>query len=180
MSNLQKKYREEIIPEMMNIFNYKNPFEVPRLKKIVINRGVGRAIQNIKMLEHAQEELAKITGQRPVVSRAKKSIAAFNIRAGMPIGCYVTLRRDKMYHFLDRFINSAIPGIRDFRGLPTKTFDGRGNYTLPVEEQLIFPEISYDDVEFIGGMSISFVTTAETDEEAFELLRLFGMPFRKK
>lgn len=178
--DLLKRYKEEIVPEMMNRFGYENSFEVPKITKIVVNRGVGEAIQNIKMLEKAQDELATITGQRPVVSRAKKSIASFNIRAGMPIGCYVTLRGRRMYEFLNRFVNVAIPGIRDFSGLSTDQFDGRGNYTIGITEQMIFPEISYDDVDFIGGMSISIITTAQTDEEALALLELFGMPFRRK
>ncbi|MCS7228871.1 MAG: 50S ribosomal protein L5 [Candidatus Kryptonium sp.] len=177
---LKKLYQEVIIPEMMKKFGYKNVMQVPRLVKIVVNMGVGQATQEPKLLEMAMKELAKITGQQPVIRRAKKSISNFKLRAGMAIGCKVTLRRERMYEFLDRLINAAIPRIRDFRGLSDKSFDGRGNYTLGIKEHIIFPEINVDEVERIFGMDITIVTTAKTDEEAYELLRLFGMPFRKR
>ena len=177
---LKKLYQEDIVPEMMKKFNYKNVMQVPRLVKIVINMGVGQATQDPKLLEMAMKELAKITGQQPIIRRAKKSISNFKLRAGMAIGCKVTLRRERMYEFLDRLINAAIPRIRDFRGLSDKSFDGRGNYTLGIREHVIFPEINVDEVERIFGMDITIVTTAKTDEEAYELLRLFGMPFRKR
>jgi len=177
---LKKLYQEVIVPEMMKKFNYKNVMQVPRLVKIVINMGVGQETQDPKLLEMAMKELAKITGQQPIIRRAKKSISNFKLRAGMAIGCKVTLRRERMYEFLDRLINAAIPRIRDFRGLSDKSFDGRGNYTLGIREHVIFPEINVDEVERIFGMDITIVTTAKTDEEAYELLRLFGMPFRKR
>ncbi len=177
---LKKLYQEVIVPEMMKKFNYKNVMQVPRLVKIVINMGVGQATQDPKLLEMAMKELAKITGQQPIIRRAKKSISNFKLRAGMAIGCKVTLRRERMYEFLDRLINAAIPRIRDFRGLSDKSFDGRGNYTLGIREHVIFPEINVDEVERIFGMDITIVTTAKTDEEAYELLKLFGMPFRKR
>ncbi|CUU01185.1 LSU ribosomal protein L5P [Candidatus Thermokryptus mobilis] len=177
---LKKLYRDVIIPEMMKKFGYKSVMQVPRLVKIVVNMGVGQATQDPKLLEMAMKELAKITGQQPVIRRAKKSISNFKLRAGMAIGCKVTLRRERMYEFLDRLINAAIPRIRDFRGLSDKSFDGRGNYTLGIKEHIIFPEINVDEVERIFGMDITIVTTAKTDEEAYELLRLFGMPFRKR
>jgi len=177
---LKKLYHEVIIPEMMKRFGYKNVMQVPRLVKIVVNMGVGQATQDPKLLEMAMKELAKITGQQPVIRRARKSISNFKLRAGMAIGCKVTLRRERMYEFLDRLINAAIPRIRDFRGLSDKSFDGRGNYTLGIKEHIIFPEINVDEVERIFGMDITIVTTAKTDEEAYELLRLFGMPFRKR
>jgi large subunit ribosomal protein L5 len=177
---LKKLYQEVIIPEMMKKFGYKSVMQVPRLVKIVVNMGVGQATQDPKLLEMAMKELAKITGQQPVIRRARKSISNFKLRAGMAIGCKVTLRRERMYEFLDRLINAAIPRIRDFRGLSDKSFDGRGNYTLGIKEHIIFPEINVDEVERIFGMDITIVTTAKTDEEAYELLRLFGMPFRKR
>jgi large subunit ribosomal protein L5 len=177
---LKKLYQEVIIPEMMKKFGYKSVMQVPRLVKIVVNMGVGQATQDPKLLEMAMKELAKITGQQPVIRRARKSISNFKLRAGMAIGCKVTLRRERMYEFLDRLINAAIPRIRDFRGLSDKSFDGRGNYTLGIKEHIIFPEINVDVVERIFGMDITIVTTAKTDEEAYELLRLFGMPFRKR
>ncbi len=177
---LKKLYQEVIIPEMMKKFGYKSVMQVPRLVKIVVNMGVGQATQEPKLLEMAMKELAKITGQQPVIRRARKSISNFKLRAGMAIGCKVTLRRERMYEFLDRLINAAIPRIRDFRGLSDKSFDGRGNYTLGIKEHIIFPEINVDEVERIFGMDITIVTTAKTDEEAYELLRLFGMPFRKR
>lgn len=163
---------------MMERFGYRNVMEVPRLTKVVINMGVGEAVQDPKQLDAAVADLTAISGQKPVVTRAKKSIAAFKIRKGMPIGCKVTLRGDRMYHFLDKLINIALPRIRDFRGVSPDSFDGRGNYSLGVREQLIFPEIRYDKVDRIRGMDITIGTTAKTDEEAAELLRLLGMPFR--
>jgi len=177
---MQKKYREEVLPKLMSTFGYRNQMEVPRIEKVVINKGIGRASQNIKVLESAQEELAAISGQKPVIRRAKKSIAAFKLRKGMPIGCMVTLRGRMMYEFLDRLINAAIPRIRDFRGLSLKSFDGRGNYTIGIREQIIFPEIDYDMIESVSGMSITVSTTAKTDEEARELLSLMGFPFERR
>ncbi|MFS8512152.1 MAG: 50S ribosomal protein L5 [Planifilum fulgidum] len=164
----------------MKRFNYRSPMQVPRLEKVVINMGVGEAVQNPKVLDGAMQDLALITGQKPAVTRAKKSIAGFKLRAGMPIGCKVTLRGDRMYHFLDKLINIALPRVRDFRGVSPKSFDGRGNYSLGLKEQLIFPEIDYDKVDKVRGMDVIIVTTAETDEEARELLQAFGMPFRKQ
>lgn len=177
---MQKKYREEVLPKLMSTFGYRNQMEVPRIEKVVINKGIGRASQNIKVLESAQEEIAAISGQKPVIRRAKKSIAAFKLRKGMPIGCMVTLRGRMMYEFLDRLINAAIPRIRDFRGLSLKSFDGRGNYTIGIREQIIFPEIDYDMIESVSGMSITVSTTAKTDEEARELLSLMGFPFERR
>jgi large subunit ribosomal protein L5 len=176
---MQKLYRETVVPAMMKEFSYKNPMQAPKLVKIVLNVGLGEAIANAKALDFAVDELGRITGQRPVITKAKKSIAAFKLREGMPIGCSVTLRREHMFEFLDRFISAALPRIRDFKGIPTKSFDGRGNYTLGIKEQIIFPEIEYDKVESVHGMDIVFVTTAITDEEGRALLRHFGMPFRK-
>lgn len=178
MATLKERYKTEIVPALLKRFVYRNVMRVPRLEKIVINVGLGEAIQNIKILDASTGELAAITGQRPVVSRARKSIAQFKVRAGMPIGCMVTLRGDRMYYFLDRLINIALPRVRDFKGLSPNSFDGRGNYTLGVREQLIFPEVDYDKVEKAKGMNISIVTTAKTDEEARELLGMMGMPFR--
>jgi large subunit ribosomal protein L5 len=169
---------KEIAPAMGKEYGYKNVMAIPKLEKIVINIGLGEAIQNAKLLDTAADELGQITGQRPVITRAKKSIASFKLRQGMPIGCSVTLRGQRMYEFLDRFLNTALPRVRDFRGLSTKSFDGRGNYTLGLRDQLIFPEIDYSRVSKIKGMNISVVTTAKTDDEARTLLRLFGMPFR--
>ncbi len=176
---LIERYKKVVVPHMMKKFNYKNPMQVPRLEKIVINMGVGEATENPKFLESAVEDLRVISGQQPVITKAKKAISNFRLRAGTPIGCKVTLRRWRMYEFLDRLITIAIPRIRDFRGLSDKSFDGRGNYSLGVREQIIFPEIDYDKVDKIRGMDITIVTTAETDEEAYELLSAFGMPFRK-
>jgi len=178
MSRLKERYTKEIAPAMGKEYGYKNVMAIPRLEKIVINIGLGEAIQNSKLLDNAADELGQITGQRPVITRAKKSIASFKLRQGMPIGCSVTLRGERMYEFLDRFLNTALPRVRDFRGLSTKSFDGRGNYTLGLRDQLIFPEIDYSRVSKIKGMNISVVTTAKTDDEARTLLRLFGMPFR--
>jgi len=176
---MQLRYKESVLPALMKEFSYKNPMQAPKLVKIVLNVGLGEAIVNAKALDFAVDELGRITGQRPVVTRAKKSIAAFKLREGMPIGCTVTLRRERMFEFLDRFISAALPRIRDFKGIPTKSFDGRGNYTLGIKEQIIFPEIEFDKVEAVHGMDIVFVTTANTDEEGRALLRHLGMPFRK-
>ncbi|MCX7696848.1 MAG: 50S ribosomal protein L5 [Bacteroidales bacterium] len=176
---LKKKYFDEIRPAMMEKFQYKSIMQVPRLEKICINQGVGKATQDKKLLEFAVSELTLITGQRAVITKAKKDVSNFKIRRGMPIGVRVTLRGDRMYEFLDRLISAAIPRIRDFRGVNDKGFDGRGNYTLGINEQIIFPEINIDKIYKISGMDITFVTSARTDKEAFELLKLFGMPFKK-
>jgi len=178
MSRLKAKYTEEIIPQLTKEFGYKNIMQVPRLEKVVINMGLGEAIQNIKILDSATEELALVAGQKPVITKAKKSIASFKLRQGMPIGCMVTLRREKMYEFLDRLMNIALPRVRDFKGISGKGFDGRGNYSLGIKEQLIFPEINYDKVDKIKGLNISIVTSAKTDEEGKSLLKQLGMPFR--
>ena len=175
---MKEFYTKEVVPALKKQFNYKNIMEVPRLDKIVINMGLGEAIQNIKILDSALAEIAAITGQRPVITKARRSIAQFKLRAGMPIGCMVTLRKERMYEFLNRFINIALPRVRDFRGLPPHAFDGRGNYSLGLKEQIIFPEINYDKIDKIKGMNIVIATTAKTDEEGRELLRLLGMPFR--
>ncbi|RMG13165.1 MAG: 50S ribosomal protein L5 [Deltaproteobacteria bacterium] len=175
---LQRRYQEEIVPALMKEFGWKNPMQVPRLEKITVNMGLGEALQNAKLLEAAQEELAAITGQRPVLTRARKSIATFKLREGQAIGCMVTLRKERMWEFLDRLISIALPRVRDFRGVSGKAFDGHGNYTLGIREQIIFPEIDYDKVQKIKGMNISVVTTANTDEESKALLRALGMPFR--
>ncbi|BDH63650.1 50S ribosomal protein L5 [Lysinibacillus sp. PLM2] len=179
MSRLKDKYLNEVSPALMSKFNYKSVMQVPKVEKIVINMGVGDAVQNSKALDAAVEELTIITGQKPVVTKAKKSIAGFRLREGMPIGAKVTLRGDRMYEFLDKLISIALPRVRDFRGVSKKAFDGRGNYTLGVKEQLIFPEIDYDKVSKVRGMDIVIVTTANSDEEARELLTQFGMPFQK-
>ncbi|GAA0323420.1 50S ribosomal protein L5 [Bacillus carboniphilus] len=179
MNRLKEKYVKEITPSLMSKFNYKSSMQVPKLEKIVINMGVGDAVQNAKSLDSAVEELELITGQKPVVTRAKKSIAGFRLREGMPIGAKVTLRGERMYQFLDKLIAVSLPRVRDFRGISKKAFDGRGNYTLGVREQLIFPEIDYDKVSKVRGMDIVLVTTANTDEESRELLTQFGMPFQK-
>ena len=175
---LRERYRQECVPALMKEFNYGNRMQVPRLEKIVVNVGLGEAISNAKLIDAAVEDLSVITGQRPVVTRAKKAIANFKLRQGVPIGVMVTLRQRRMYEFLDRLVNMALPRVRDFKGVSGKSFDGRGNFTLGLREQLIFPEINYDKVEKIKGMNITIVTTARTDEEAKALLRLFGMPFR--
>jgi len=175
---LMEKYTEEISPVLMKEFKYKSTMQIPRLEKIVVNIGVGRAVQDIKALDGALEDLNVITGQKPVVRRAKKSISNFKLRAGMPVGCKVTLRRHRMYEFLDRLFNFAIPRIRDFRGVPGRSFDGHGNYTLGIKEQIIFPEIDFDKIDRTRGMDITFVTTAGNDEEAKALLKAFGLPFR--
>lgn len=175
---LRDLYRDQIVPTMMREFGFTNPLQVPRLQKIVINVGLGEAIQNSRAIEAASKDVAAITGQRPVVTRAKKSIAAFKLREGMPIGIMVTLRGDRMDAFLDRLINAALPRVRDFSGVSSRSFDGRGNYTLGLREQLMFPEIEYDKVDRIRGMEITIVTNARNDEEARRLLQLYGMPFR--
>jgi len=177
MSRLRSVYDTEIIDAMMKKFGYKNKLAVPKIEKVVVNIGLGEAKENAKVIEHATNDMAVITGQKPVVTKAKKSISAFKLRAGMPVGTKVTLRASKMYSFVDRLINVAIPRVRDFRGVNPDSFDGRGNYTLGIKEQLIFPEISYDQIDKLRGMEVVFVTTAQTDEEARELLSLFGMPF---
>ena len=179
MARLKETYQSEIVEAMIKKFGYKNIMEVPKLDKIVINMGVGEAKENAKVLDSAVRDLEIISGQKAVLTKAKKSIANFKLREGMPIGCKVTLRGERMYEFADRLINLALPRVRDFRGVKANSFDGRGNYTMGIKEQLIFPEIEYDKVDKIRGMDIVFVTTAKTDEEARELLRLFGMPFAK-
>jgi large subunit ribosomal protein L5 len=176
---LREFYVNEVVPAMVKKFAYKNIMEVPKIEKIVINMGLGEAKENTKALDGAVSDMTIIAGQKPIITKAKKSIAAFKLRAGMPIGCKVTLRGEKMYSFANRLINLALPRVRDFRGVSADSFDGRGNYTLGVKEQLMFPEIQYDKIDKIRGMDIVFVTTAKTDEEARELLRLFGMPFKK-
>ena len=179
MSRLKEFYDKEVVEGMTKKFNYKNVMAVPKLSKIVINMGVGEAKDNAKVLDGAVKDLTIISGQKPIITKAKKSVAAFKLREGMPIGCKVTLRGERMYEFADRLINIALPRVRDFRGVKANSFDGRGNYTMGIKEQLIFPEIEYDKVDKIRGMDIIFVTTAKTDEEGRELLRLFGMPFEK-
>lgn len=179
MARLKETYLNDIVPEMMKKFEYKNIMQVPKLDKIVINMGVGEAKENSKVLDTAISDLEIIAGQKAVVTKAKKSIANFKIREGLPIGCKVTLRGEKMYDFADRLINLALPRVRDFRGVSANSFDGRGNYALGIKEQLIFPEIEYDKVDKVRGMDVIFVTTANTDEEARELIRLFGMPYVK-
>ncbi len=178
MAKLKEVYQEKAVPALMKRFNYKNRMEVPKLEKVVINMGLGEAIQNIKILDSAVQELSQITGQKPVITKAKKSIAQFKLRTGMPIGCRVTLRKEKMYEFFNRLVNVALPRVRDFKGLSGKSFDGRGNYALGIREQLIFPEIYYDKIDKVKGMNIVIVTSAKTDEEGKELLKLLGMPFR--
>lgn len=178
MSRLRKIYQEEVRPALQKQFAYKNIMQVPRLEKVILNMGLGEAIQNIKILDTAAEELTLIAGQKPVITRAKKSIASFKLRENMPIGCRVTLRQERMYDFVDKLLNMALPRVRDFRGVSAKSFDGRGNYTLGIKEHLIFPEINYDKIDKIKGLNITLVTTARTDEEGRTLLRLLGMPFR--
>ena len=178
-SRLRKRYWEEVVPGMMKKFGYTNVMQVPRLEKIVLNMGIGEATRDIKLLDSAERELTLIAGQKPVPTRARRAISAFKIRAGMPVGCFVTLRGRRMYDFLDRLVNIAIPRVRDFRGLPTKSFDGRGNHSMGIREHLIFMELDYNKVTTTRGMNITTVTTARTDEEARELLRLFGLPFRE-
>lgn len=179
MARLKDKYLKEVKPALKEKFGYKNVMEIPRLEKVVINMGVGEATQNPKALDGAVADIMAITGQRPLITRAKKSIAAFKLRAGVPIGAKVTLRGERMWEFVDRLINVALPRVRDFRGVSPKAFDGRGNYTLGLREQLIFPEIDYDKIDKVRGMDVVFVTTAKSDEEASEMLRLMGMPFRE-
>ena len=179
MSRLRDLYNSEIKDAMVNKFGYKNVMQIPKLDKIVINMGVGEARENAKVLDSAVKDLETITGQKAVVTRAKKSVANFKLREGMPIGCKVTLRGERMYEFADRLVNLALPRVRDFRGVNPDAFDGRGNYALGIKEQIIFPEIEYDKVDKVRGMDIIFVTTAQTDEEARELLRLFGMPYSR-
>ena len=178
MARLKERYQKEFISKLMKEFNYNNRMQVPRLQKIVVNLGLGEAIQNIKVLDSATNELMTITGQKPVPTKAKKSIANFKLRKGMSIGCLVTLRRDRMYEFFDRLVNIALPRVRDFRGVSSRSFDGRGNYSLGIKEQIIFPEIDYDKIDKIKGLNITIVTTAKTDEEGKALLGLLGMPFR--
>jgi large subunit ribosomal protein L5 len=177
---LREQYEKTVLPELMKRFSYKNPMQAPRLKKIVVNMGVGDALVNIKFMDQAVAELTTITGQKPSIRRSKKSIANFKLRAGQAIGCMVTLRGARMYEFYDRLVNVALPRIRDFRGVPTRSFDGQGNYTLGLSEQIIFPEINYDRVEKVRGMDITFVTSARNDEEGQELLKLMSMPFRQR
>lgn len=179
MARLLEIYKKGVVPAMMKEFGYKNPMEVPRLEKIVINMGLGEAIQDIKVIDHAVRDLSIITGQRPVVTKAKKSIASFKLREGMPIGCMVTLRRKRMYEFLDRLMNFCLPRVRDFKGVSDRSFDGRGNFTLGIKEQIIFPEIEYDKIDKIRGMNITITTTARTDKEGKALLRFLGMPFKE-
>ncbi|WP_208585777.1 50S ribosomal protein L5 [Gracilibacillus suaedae] len=179
MNTLKEKYNNEIVSSLVEKFNYESVMEVPKVEKIVVNMGVGDAVQNSKALDAAVEELAQITGQKPVVTKAKKSIAGFRLREGMPIGAKVTLRGERMYDFLQKLIDISLPRVRDFRGISKKAFDGRGNYTLGVKEQLIFPEINYDQVNKVRGMDVVIVTTADSDEEAAELLTQLGMPFQK-
>jgi len=178
MSQLKTHYEKEIIPKLIETFNYKNVMQVPRLYKIIVNMGLGEAINNMKLLDSAAEELKIIAGQKPIITRAKRSIAAFKLREGMPIGCMVSLRHNRMYDFFNKLVNIALPRVRDFRGISGKAFDGRGNYTLGIKEHIIFPEIDYDTIDRIKGMNITVVTTAKTDEEGKELLKLLGMPFR--
>jgi large subunit ribosomal protein L5 len=178
VARLKDKYKNEVVPGMINKFGYKNVMQVPRLEKVVVNMGLGEAIQNSKIIDAAVDDIMTITGQRPVVTKAKRSIAAFKLREGMSVGAKVTLRGERMYEFVDKLFNIALPRVRDFRGISPKSFDGRGNYSMGIKEQLIFPEIVYDKIDKVRGMDIVFVTTAKTDEEARELLRLMGMPFR--
>jgi large subunit ribosomal protein L5 len=178
MTRLKELYEKEVVPQLIKDFKYKNVMEVPKLEKVVINMGLGEAIQNIKILDSAAEEIAAITGQKAVITKAKKSIASFKLRQGMPIGCMVTLRKARMFEFLDRLVNVALPRVRDFKGVSGTAFDGRGNYSLGIKEQLIFPEISYEKVDKVKGMNVTIVTSAKNDEECKALLRLLGMPFR--
>jgi len=178
MARLQDQYKAEIVPRLKEKFGYRNVMQVPRLSKVVVNMGLGDAIENVKVIETAAAEISIITGQKPVVTKARKSIANFKLREGVPIGVMVTLRRDQMYHFLDKLIAIALPRVRDFKGVSPRGFDGRGNYTLGIKEQIMFPEVNYDKIDKIRGMNITIVTTARTDEEGLELLRLMGIPFR--
>jgi len=178
MAKLREVYQQKVIPALTKQFNYRNVMEVPKLEKIIVNMGLGEAIQNVKILDSAAQELSSITGQKPIITKARRSIAQFKLRKGMPIGCMVTLRKERMYEFFNRLVNVALPRVRDFKGLSGKSFDGRGNYALGIREQLIFPEIHYDKIDKVKGMNIVIVTTAKNDEEALELLKLLGMPIR--
>jgi len=178
MSQMKEYYQKEVVPALLETFKYGNIMQVPKLKKIVLNIGMGEAIQNIKVLDSAVEELTAVAGQKPIITRAKKSIAAFKLRSGMPIGCMVTLRKQRMFDFLNKLVNIALPRVRDFRGVSGKAMDGRGNYSLGIKEQIIFPEIDYDKIDKVKGMNITIVTTAKTDEEGKELLKKLGMPFK--
>ncbi|KUG22749.1 lsu ribosomal protein l5p (l11e) [hydrocarbon metagenome] len=179
MARLKDYYLKKVVPALIEKFNYKNPMQVPKMEKIVINMGLGEAIQNVKIIDGAVLELAAITGQKPVINKAKKSIATFKLRQGMPVGCSVTLRKNNMYEFFDRLVNAALPKVRDFRGISPNAFDGRGNFSIGLQEQTIFPEIEYDKVEKVKGMNITIVTTAKTDAEARLLLELMGVPFKR-
>ena len=178
MARLKDYYSKTVVPALVKEFNYKNPMQVPKMEKIVINMGLGEAIQNVKIIDGAVQEMAMITGQKPIINKAKKSIATFKLRQGMPIGCSVTLRKNNMYEFFDRLVNAALPKVRDFRGISPNAFDGRGNFSIGLQEQIIFPEIEYDKVEKVKGMNITIVTTAKTDDEARLLLKLMGVPFK--
>ena len=178
MARLKDYYSKTVVPALIKEFNYKNPMQVPKMEKIVINMGLGEAIQNVKIIDGAVQELAAITGQKPIINKAKKSIATFKLRQGMPIGCSVTLRKNNMYEFFDRLVNAALPKVKDFRGISPNAFDGRGNFSIGLQEQIIFPEIEYDKVEKVKGMNITIVTTAKTDAEARLLLKLMGVPFK--
>jgi len=180
MTQLKERYRKEVVPKLMESLGYKNIMEAPRLNKIVLNIGVGEAIQNAKALESAEKDLVAVTGQHPVTTRSKKSIAAFKLREGMPIGLKVTLRGERMHDFFDKLVNAVLPRVREFQGVPRDSFDGRGNYTLGVKEQIIFPEVDYDNIDKVRGMEISIVTTAKTDDEGRQLLELLGVPFAKE
>ena len=179
MARLKDYYSKTVVPALIKEFNYKNPMQVPKMEKIVINMGLGEAIQNVKIIDGAVQELAAITGQKPIINKAKKSIATFKLRQGMPIGCSVTLRKNNMYEFFDRLVNAALPKVRDFRGISPNAFDGRGNFSIGLQEQIIFPEIEYDKVDKVKGMNITIVTTAKTDAEARFLLKLMGVPFKQ-
>ena len=178
MARLKDYYSKTVVPALIKEFNYTNPMQVPKMEKIVINMGLGEAIQNVKIIDGAVQELATITGQKPIINKAKKSIATFKLRQGMPIGCSVILRKNNMYEFFDRLVNAALPRVRDFRGISPNAFDGRGNFSIGLQEQIIFPEIEYDKVEKVKGMNITIVTTAKTDNEARLLLKLMGVPFK--
>ena len=180
MSQLKERYKKEVIPRLMELYGYKNVMQVPRLEKIGLNIGLGEAIQNAKALEAAERDLATISGQHPVITRSKKSIAAFKLRSGMPIGLKVTLRGERMYHFFDKLVNAALPRMREFRGVSRNSFDGKGNYTLGLKEQTVFPEVEYDKIDKVRGLEVSIITTAKTDEEGRHLLELLGMPFAKE
>lgn len=179
MSTLKEKYQSEVVPQLIETFQFENKFEVPKLEKIVLNMGLGEAVRNPKIVDSAAQELALIAGQKPVITRAKKPIANFKLRANVPIGCKVTLRREKMYDFFNRLVNIALPRVRDFRGISPKAFDGRGNYSLGITEHIIFPEIDYDKTESIKGLNVTIVTSAQTDEQGRAFLKFLGMPFRK-